>query len=86
MRGLIRRFPSIKSIKNKYRAIGYRKQKDNEIFLLFDLNNTEILIPNKKEFQNDESDISPLTTGNKKSILAILQNGQKGLAKITISQ
>ena len=57
-------------IKNKYRAIGYRKQKDNEIFLLFDLNNTEILIPNKKEFQNDESDISPLTTGNKKSILA----------------
>lgn len=57
-------------IKNKYRAIGYRKQKDDEIFLLFDLNTTEILIPNKNEYKNNESDISPLTTSNKKSILA----------------
>lgn len=55
---------------NKYRAIGYRKQKDNEIFLLFDLNNTEILIPNKSIPKDEETDITPLTTHNKKSILA----------------
>lgn len=55
---------------NKYRAIGYRKQKENEIFLLFDLNNMEILIPNKSIQKDEETDITPLTTHNKKSILA----------------
>lgn len=63
---------------NKYRAIGYPKQKDNELFLLFDLNNTEILIPNKSEVPNETTDISPLTTSNKKSILAYPANWAEG--------
>ena len=55
---------------NKYRAIGYRKHKDDEVFLLFDLNNTEIMIPSQTIDNESDSELSPLTTGNKKSILA----------------
>ena len=60
---------------NKYRSLGNKKQKDNEVFLLFDLKNTEILIPNKHnaEIENvtdHKSELKPLTTGNNKSILA----------------
>lgn len=55
---------------NKYRAIGYRKHKDDEVFLLFDLSNTEIMIPNQSLEQDSDSALAPLTSGNKKSILA----------------
>ena len=55
---------------NKYRAIGYRKQKDNETFLLFDLTNTEIIIPNQSLELDTDSELSPLKTSNKKGILA----------------
>ena len=55
---------------NKYRAIGYRKHKNDEVFLLFDLSNTEILIPSQTLDNESDSELSPLTTGNKKSILA----------------
>jgi len=53
-------------INNKYRSTGYKKQKDTETFLLFDLNNTEIIIPSSQDI-NEE--LSPLTAG-KNSIIA----------------
>ncbi|NLG05261.1 MAG: recombinase family protein [Clostridia bacterium] len=51
---------------NKYRATGYKKQKDKDSFLLFDLKDTEIIIPSS---HNMDEELSPLTTG-KNSIIA----------------
>ena len=53
---------------NKYKAIGYKKQKGEDSFLLFDLSNTEIMIPTPKADSAD--DIALIKTKSKKSIVA----------------
>jgi len=65
---------------NKYRAIGYRKQKDSEQILIFDLKNTEMFI-STKNIELDASEkppLKPITTSNHKSIIAYPQEWADG--------
>lgn len=59
----------------KYRVIGVHRQKGNESVLLFNLNETEIVIPKdilptEKNEVSDTAKINPFTSGSKKNILA----------------
>jgi DNA invertase Pin-like site-specific DNA recombinase len=63
----------------KYRVRGIRRQKDDEILIIFDMNETEIFISQneiisdfKKNSSNEqlESDIQPFTNGPNKDIMA----------------
>lgn len=62
---------------NKYRAIGYKKQKDNDSFLLFNLKDTEIIIPSHEGMNED---LSPLTSG-KNGIIAYPQKWAEGFGE-----
>lgn len=63
----------------KYRVRGIRRQKDDEILMIFDMNETEIFI-SQKEIMSDEDeesttkqfpkDLEPFTNGPKKDIMA----------------
>ncbi len=55
---------------NKYRTLGYKREKGKEIFLIFDLKDSQILIPNHGNIKDEGSTLKPLTTNNKKNILA----------------
>ncbi len=68
-------------INNKYRIIGNTKHKDKDMFLLFDLNATEILIPNNQSELMKTEEIIPLTTNNRKSILAYPPNWADGFGE-----
>lgn len=59
----------------KYRIIGIHRQKDTESVLLFNLNETEIVIPNDMLpsdhiSPSDGTNMNPFTSGSKKDILA----------------
>ncbi len=59
----------------RYRIIGIHRQKDTESVLLFNLNETEIVIPNDMLPADhidptDGTNINPFTSGSKKDILA----------------
>lgn len=69
------------NIKNKYRILGNIKHKGNDLFLLFDLKATEILIPNHQSRMLETEEILPLTTSNKKSILAYPSNWASGFGE-----
>lgn len=60
-------------LENKYRVIGYRKQKDDECLLLFDLKDSEILVPttNLPMETVQDNEMKPITTGkNSKNVVA----------------
>lgn len=59
----------------KYRVIGVHRQKEAEAILLFDLNETEIIIPNgmlpdSTTNVSDSPGMNPFTSSNKKGVLA----------------
>lgn len=60
----------------KYRILGIKQQKDDEAVILFNMRDTEILIPSASLDTGDESksklpeDVKPFMTGGKKNILA----------------
>lgn len=59
----------------KYRIIGLHRQKEGESILLFDLNETEIIIPNDMvtsgtNLSSDHENMTPFTSGPKKDVLA----------------
>jgi len=64
---------------NKYRIVGTRRQKENEVIILFDLRETEVFIPFTKDPETGETvkqpfelfeDAKPMTTRGKKSVVA----------------
>ncbi|MBQ9232922.1 MAG: recombinase family protein [Lachnospiraceae bacterium] len=62
-------------INYKYKIIGSYKKKGDEHFLLFDMNEPEILIPeaeiiNQEDDKNDTDNYSYITTASKKDIIA----------------
>lgn len=66
------------NLEYKYRVRGIRRQKNNEILMLFDMNETEIfisqneIISEQKTLQNEQfpKDLKPFTNGPKKDIMA----------------
>ena len=67
----------------KYRIRGIRRQKDNEILLIFDMNETEIFISQNEIISEEDlaspeehlpRDLKPFTNGPKKDIMAFPNN------------
>lgn len=67
------------NLEYKYRVRGIRRQKDDEILMIFDMNETEIFISQKGMKANEEElssknqfpkDLEPFTNGPKKDIMA----------------
>lgn len=62
---------------NKYRICGVRRQRDNEIIILFDLHDTEVYIPvannghgKKEPFEVFEKDVTPISPNRKTQFVA----------------
>lgn len=59
----------------RYRLLGFLRKKDKEQFMIFDLNDTEVLIPKHVidqagEQSNSNPDLTPFTASNSKQVLA----------------